>query len=146
MAKKSGLASKSTPNALTRVSIFGEPPLLGDEDPANYQKFLARVSKDIRPTDVLEEIWIRDIVDLSWEALRWRRLIASLLKAQGIHNCIDHVERINKLAMAAEARRNAALREIDRHRATFAQNLRQSIQKTVDAEFEVVESPRKKAA
>ena len=33
----------------------------------------------IKPKDVLEEMWVRDVVDLTWETLRMRRLKAALL-------------------------------------------------------------------
>jgi hypothetical protein len=41
---------------------------------------------------------------------------------------IDDFERIDGLIMTAEARRIAALRELERHRATFAQHLRRTAQ------------------
>jgi hypothetical protein len=44
-------------------------------------ELLVLVCAAVKPADVLEEIWVRDIVDLSWEVLRWRRLKASLLQA-----------------------------------------------------------------
>ncbi len=48
---------------------------------------------------------------------------------------IDQVERIDRMLAGAEARRNIALREIDRHRATLAQALRQAVDAVEDAEF-----------
>ena len=41
----------------------------------------------------------------------------------------------------AEARRDAALREIDRHREGFGQRLRRAINRVEDAEFRVIEPP-----
>ena len=50
---------------------------------------------------------------------------------------------IDGLLMKAEARRAAALRELERHRATFAQTLRRAAQDVEDAEFEVIaEAPQ----
>ena len=40
---------------------------------------LARVTTAVVPADIIEEFWVRDVVDLVWEALRLRRLKASLL-------------------------------------------------------------------
>src|SRR5262249_9664763 len=54
-------------------------PLLDGEDPAAYDDLLARVSGAVKPSDILEEIWVRDIVDLSWEVSRLRRLKADLI-------------------------------------------------------------------
>ena len=48
---------------------------------------------------------------------------------------IDHVESIDRMVAGAEARRNVALREIDRHRATLGAALRQAADEVLDAEF-----------
>jgi hypothetical protein len=52
------------------------------------------------------------------------------------------VERIDRMIMTAEARRNATLREIDRHRETLGRRLRQAVveAEAQDASFEVVEA------
>jgi hypothetical protein len=42
------------------------------------------------------------------------------------------------MVAAAEARRNIALREIDRHRATLAAALRQAVDAVEDAEFKEI--------
>lgn len=139
MAKKPALASKSKSKSLIPHSLFGPPPVLKSEDLAAYDALLAHVSKCVKPNDILEKIWIRDAVDLTWEVFRWRRLMTELLEFNSLANCIDRVERVDRLAMAAEARRNAALREIERHRSSFAQNLRQTIHDLEDAEFKFVE-------
>jgi hypothetical protein len=54
---------------------------------------------------------------------------------------LDWVERIDRLTTIAEGRRNAVFREIDRHRATFAQKLRGKVHDIEDAEFETI-TPR----
>jgi hypothetical protein len=76
--------NKSTTNGgLHRAGksrFFGPPPLIPGEDPAAYDAMLARVCECVKPTDIIEDIWVRDIVDLTWEAFRLRRLKASLLK------------------------------------------------------------------
>ena len=62
---------------------------------------------------------------------------------------IHEIERIDRMAMAAEARRNAILREIERHRATFAGTLRRTVEDVEDADFKVVaaeETAREEAA
>jgi hypothetical protein len=42
---------------------------------------------------------------------------------------------------SAEARRNAVLREIERHRSTLGRELRRLVPAAEDAQFEVIESP-----
>ena len=67
-------------SALTHDELLGPPALIAGEDPGQYDELLERVRADVTPTDSLEEIWVRDIVDLVWETRRWRRLKASLLQ------------------------------------------------------------------
>jgi hypothetical protein len=161
----------------------GPPPLIRGESAADYDALLARVANALQPADVLEEIWIRDVVDLSWEVFRLRRLKAELMAAsahEGMQEVleplfpsagtgrslarkwaagadedtrqqietamgkaglsresvaartlavrIDDFERIDRMLMEAEARRAAALHELDRHRANFALRLRCTLQ------------------
>jgi hypothetical protein len=172
--------------------LFGPPPLIEGEDAAAYNQLHARISGAVKPKDVLEEIWVRDVVDLAWEILRMRRFKAKLLasatstglqrilkrattwmlEAQGLSQrwaardpqaikqvdkqlaimgltmeavtaetffvMINDIERIDRMIMNAEARRNAALREVDRHRSSVAQALRRASEEVVEAEFEDV--------
>jgi len=159
---------------------FGPAPLIEGEDAGAYDELLLRISAAVRPHDIFEEIWVRDIVDLVWEAFRLRRLKACVMTAgarfaleqrlsplvgreqadglarswaarkpgasaeveehlatagiglddiaaHGLCMKLDFIERIERMIMAAEARRNAALREIDRHRATLGRQLRQAV-------------------
>src|SRR5579862_4028156 len=67
--------------ALRRSSIFGPAPILPGEDPAAYQQFLRQVASSVKPADIIEEIWARDVVDLEWEILRLRRDEQNLIAA-----------------------------------------------------------------
>jgi hypothetical protein len=173
-------ARANLPAMLPHAALFGPPPLLQGEDAAAYDGLIARVAGAVAPADVLEEMWVRDVVDLAWEALRLRRLKAILLTAaaheglfavltpligylpahdlanhwaagesgavnrvdahlaaaglsrdavtaQTLAARIDDVERIDHMIMQAEARRAAALREIDRHRVGLALALREAL-------------------
>ena len=80
MAKKPALASRSRSKSVVPHSLFGPPPVLRSEDLAEYDALLAHVSKCVKPKDILEKIWIRDTVDLTWEVFRWRRLMTNLLE------------------------------------------------------------------
>jgi hypothetical protein len=173
------------------LALFPPAPLIAGEDAAAYDDLLARISGTLKPKDILEEIWVRDVVDLVWEAFRLRRLKAQLLTAAAHEGMaailgplldwsftdriarqwalreeeavakadavlaaagltmdavtartlalrIDEVERIDRMTMAAEARRNAVLREIERHRAAFARTLRRAVGDVEEAEFTVI--------
>ena len=179
---------KRTVEAREQPSLFGPRPLIEGEDAAAYDELHARFSATIKPKDFLEEMWVRDVVDLTWETLRMRRLKAGLLTsvtwkglkevlsdlvdpfeaddlskdwaardrqaikkvdellaskrltmdlavARALSANIDSFERIDRMVMNAEARRNAALRELERHRASVGRALRQASDDTVEAEF-----------
>jgi hypothetical protein len=180
------LPAGSAPFAL--AALFGAPPLIAGEDRAAYDELIGRIAAAVKPADVLEEIWVRDVADLAWEALRLRRLKASLMTAseheglarvltplldaaeasvlaeqwaareesavarvetllagagittdavaaQTLAARIDDIERIDRMSMLAEGRRAAALREIDRHRASLAAALRSALGDAEDAAF-----------
>jgi hypothetical protein len=143
----------------------------------------------------VEEFLTRDVIDLTWEILRLRRMKAGLLRAdagRGVRRIlstigysnfsgkerfaeewasgkektrlefgemlkkagltiddvmadafaqlIDSFERFDRMLASAEARRNNALREIDRHRAALGAAVRQVIDDVEDAEFRDVET------
>jgi hypothetical protein len=173
------------------MAFLAPPPLIEGENAESYNDLLARISGTLQPADILEEIWVRDVVDLVWEAFRLRRLKAHLLKAaahEGMAQLIGplldwnltgqtsrrwaigheeavktvkttlaaagmdmdsvmartlalkihEIERIDRMTMAAEARRNAVLREIERHRATFARTLRRTVEDVEEADVKMI--------
>jgi hypothetical protein len=183
--------------------FFGPPPLIRGENPADYQALLKRVSAAVQPRDFLDEIWVRDIVDLYWEMLRLRRLKTGLLNASmsealravltslhpsrrsslveetlierwangerdarkrveqllaaagfsmeevaatALSKKLDEFERVDQMIATTEARRNNALREIDRHHAALGAALRaavegaKDVENAEDAEFTDVEA------
>lgn len=71
-------ANRSKPK-VSDLLLFGPAPLLYSEHPAVYDDLLAQVSEAVSPLDTLERIWVRDIVDLSWEILRLRRIKVTVI-------------------------------------------------------------------
>jgi hypothetical protein len=61
--------------------MLGGSPLIRGENVRSYDELLARICATLQPRDSLEEIWIRDIVDLVWETFRLGRAKASLMTA-----------------------------------------------------------------
>ena len=189
-APGAALASASPP-APTRApcrALLGPRPLIDGEDGTNYDVILERISADVAPADFVEEIWVRNVVDLVWESVRLRRLKSHLLQAaaheglaqvltplldwasagelsrtwasgdeeamceverllgragltidavmaQTLAVRIDDVERIDRMVIIAEVRRDAVLREIRSRRAAFGQALRRAGE-AIDAEFD----------
>src|SRR5262249_25358228 len=120
----------AVPGQVQRLAVFGPPLLFEGEDAAAYDELLGRICAAVKPADIIDEIFIADIVALEWDVLRLRRLKLSLIRAR---------ERIDRLIPVAESRRNASLREIDRRRAVLGETLRRSVQEIEDGEFEVIE-------
>ena len=60
--------------------------------------------------------------------------------AETLDSKIDSFERFDRMLASSEARRNNALREIDRHREALGADLRQAIDEVQDAEFRDVET------
>ena len=181
-------ASPPAPARTLCRALLGPRPLIDGEDRTNYDVILERISADVAPEDFVEEMWVRNVVDLVWDSVRLRRLKSHLLQAaahQGLDRVltpligcesadrlsrqwaagneealgeverllgragltfdavmaqtlaarIDDVERIDRMVIIAEARRDAVLREIRSRRLAFGQALRRAGQ-AVDAEFE----------
>jgi hypothetical protein len=69
--RKAKSKSKSmTPAPARRFRLFGQPHVLEGEDAAAYNELLARICDAIKPVDILEEMFIADVVSSEWEALR----------------------------------------------------------------------------
>ena len=177
--------------AAAAVLDLAPPPLIEGENAAAYDDLLARISGTLKPADVLEEIWVRDVVDLAWEVFRLRRLKAHLMRAGAYEGMaqvlkplvkwethdglaqqwcageeeavatvnrvltsagltmdavmahtlaarINDVERIDRMMMAAEMRRDNILRELDGRRAALAQGLRSAIREAEEAELKLL--------
>jgi len=235
----------STSNQIS-ISLLGPPPRLEGEDVAVYEELMARVHRDLKPRDVIEQIWMRDIVDNTIEILRYRRFRTKLLNSlileareKALNSAVDDelnrlvddewepppevqqktlldeireelerrrklekgidpppsrpepepeseswaeckerlqedpavveklrkvrksvqseldmehiaaeefvgvlhdIERIDNLISIAERRRNAVVHEMDRHRAEFAQRMREKLHEIEDADFQTIET------
>ena len=181
-------------DGVNRVITLAPAPLLPGEKQADYADVAVRVVRAAQPRDAIEEFLVRDVVDLTWEIFRLRRMKAGLLRAslgpgvravlgnvgypypqagalsekfaagdesarqkvdsiltkagltiqeataKTLDSKLDSFERLDRMLASAEARRNNALREIDRHRDTLGGRVRRSIEEIEDAEFRDVET------
>ncbi len=185
-------------DVLDRVIAISPAPLLPGEAAADYVGVAERIVAVAQPTDAIEEFLTRDVIDLTWEILRLRRLKVGLLRASmgdGVRKVIqritsdermdifatqnlaanwaggdksaqkevasalqkaqltmqdvigetlaikiDYFERIDRMLASSEARRNSALREIDRHREALGAAVRRAVDKVEDVQFRDVET------
>jgi hypothetical protein len=69
--------AQSTPDAGIRRTQ--PPPIIEGEKAKDYRKLLERVFDAVEPADFIEEIWARDLADVTWSMFRLRRILAALL-------------------------------------------------------------------
>ena len=86
-----------------------------------------RISGRLKPSDILEEIWVRDVVDLTWEVFRLRRLKANLMTAaayEGLARVLQPLLRwksgIDRTAEKWAARDQGAVKKVDTSALTSA--------------------------
>jgi hypothetical protein len=65
----------SAPARVQQLAPFGPPLLLEGEDEVAYDELLARVCAAVKAINVIEEMFVADVVFLEWEIVRMRRLI-----------------------------------------------------------------------
>jgi hypothetical protein len=165
-ASRSGKPKRTTAVAaphMADLSFLGVPPLIPGESAEDYERLLAAVTNAMKPADAMETIWTRDIVDLQWDIIRFRRIKADLITdrcegaawgtilestrtenlngkiARFVAININAVERIDRMVMTMEARRNAAYREAERHRIGLGERLHRAAEQVEDAEFREVD-------
>lgn len=83
-SSKNKASTKRRPKRARRVQkslvdLMGPPPLLSDEDPAQYLALYQTLRLTIDPRTVLEEIYVRHIMDDAWLVTRYRRMNAHIL-------------------------------------------------------------------
>ena len=74
--------NKASIETLVPVEIrdmLGEPPLLATEDPNQYDALLAVLAREVKPSDFIEWLWVKDIADYTWDIIRYRRIKASYI-------------------------------------------------------------------
>jgi hypothetical protein len=68
------LKNTSTAVLLSNLQgLFGPPPVLSTENQKAYEDMLAQLIECHRPQDVMEQILIRQLVDSTWEIIRYAR-------------------------------------------------------------------------
>ena len=72
--------------------LLGKPPLLKHENKDHYLALMRRLASTTRPDDFIEWLWVRDVADLTWEIIRWRRLKVALMDS-GRQRAIEHFVR-----------------------------------------------------
>jgi hypothetical protein len=87
--------------ATAEDDLLGPPPVISGEDPSAFLELLQGMRDEVKPRGIIEDIFVRDSVDLIWEIRRLRRLKAALLQAAA-HEGLEQV--LTSLLPWADAR------------------------------------------
>ena len=58
--------------------FLGPPPPMRDQETASYNTLVTRLTAEVGPSDVSEQIWLREVADNIWEVARLRRARVSV--------------------------------------------------------------------
>jgi hypothetical protein len=153
------------------LKMLGKPLVLPIENLEVYKELRVQIANTVAPIDVIEWLWVDDILYHTWEIRRLRLVKLEVIKISqddmykffcekkhitdeskklsikkfyrttdkgtisAFLNELEGYERIDSLLASAEARRNAALHEIERHRQSFARCLRKASEDIIDGVF-----------
>jgi hypothetical protein len=113
-------APPSSAGNTVRPSALGAPALLLGEEAEVFEALLARVTAAVKPADAIEEVWVRDIVELACDMARLRRFKASLLQVaapDGLRRVLNPLvdrQEANRLSEAWGKRDAEARTEVER--------------------------------
>jgi hypothetical protein len=101
------------------------PTLVNGEDAAAYAQLAARIRAAVAPVNIIEEIWARDVADLTWDVVRLRRLKAGLYTIGASDGMTQILCGLEKYAITGQlkardwaARKPAALAEVNSQLST----------------------------
>jgi hypothetical protein len=81
MKPPKSVPQSSRADLVDRVIGIAPSPLLPEEAEADYVGVAARIISVAQPKDAIEEFLTRDVIELTWDILRLRRMKAGLLRA-----------------------------------------------------------------
>jgi hypothetical protein len=84
--------------------LLGEPTLMAGEYLGDYQEMMDQFAVALKPKDLIEWWWVRDVVDLTWEIVRYRRLRGAAMRARQTRALEDAMFRIMRAQGQANAR------------------------------------------
>jgi hypothetical protein len=100
------------------------------------------ISVDDRVPEELASRWTKgdqDAIEKVRTLLDSSELTEDAIIAQAVSLKLDDIERLDRMVMTKEVRRDNALHEIERHRANFGARLRRAAEQIEEADFCVIE-------
>jgi hypothetical protein len=100
------------PSVPIELMFLMEPDLLPGEDRRNFEALRQMMIEEIRPETRIEWLWLLDLVERSWEILRYRALKQRILDnfRQATIACLLH--RINSAGMPPETSEQVRLHSL----------------------------------
>jgi hypothetical protein len=94
------------------------PVLIHNEREEDYHKLRDDIVRAVQPHDFLEELWVGDVINLTWELIRLRRAKNALVEARmqdGMFAVLDRLSVTEPWRVALDWRRRdpITLEEID---------------------------------
>jgi hypothetical protein len=149
MNLSSVLAQALSAEEMRLFELFGPPTLVVGEDGERYCRFVVAILRSVAPTDVQDFIFLRDLIDLEWDVLRYRAAKAALIgeqsdkpwhmdpssnansdaekSARAVASLMPKLRQLDLMIESAEIRRDRAYRELERRRANLAARLRGAV-------------------
>jgi hypothetical protein len=127
------------------LELFGPSPLMEGEDIGLYDDLLIRISTAIKPSDILEDIWVREVLDLVWETFRLRRLKWTLLTATAVEGLTKVLGPLigwgqgDDLARAWAARKPSAIKRVEEILASAELNMDAVMAQTLSVKLDEIE-------
>jgi hypothetical protein len=110
----------ATSSSRSQMVLFDQEPaapaLLSGEKRDDYNALHARIVEAVRPTDALEAIWVGDVVDLTFDINRLRRMqlrIIEAAKAEALERLVRPVQGGSDSHRFAKAFHNATVKQVD---------------------------------
>ena len=73
-------AKSSQLQRVSKLDRFpGSAPLIGDETQEQYDAFRATILSYVSEPDIINELYLQDVVDLTWQIFRYRRMLANVV-------------------------------------------------------------------
>ena len=86
----------------SKADLLGPPPVITGELASAFEELLDRARDILKSSDIIEEMWVRDVVDLEWDIIRLRRLKANLLLASQYAELESALTRITGMGEAED--------------------------------------------
>lgn len=71
------------------VQVFGDPPLATTERREDYDKLAVAITRAAKPADAIAALFVRDIIDITWEIQRERCVACINVPTALIHRRIE---------------------------------------------------------